>query len=74
MCTNSMDCPVCEDELVQFDELPADLQAKLENNTDRQRQSVEHRREKHAVCPGCTLEIHGCGQPYAIPEQIAATR
>lgn len=69
-----MDCPVCGNDLVQFDSLPADLRERLEADPERQRQSVPHRREKHTVCPECTLEIHGCGQPYAIPEEAAPSR
>ena len=65
-------CPSCDTELVAFADLDADLRERLEADPARGRQSVEHRREKHTVCPDCTLEIHGCGQPYAIPE--AATR
>ena len=61
-------CPSCEVELVPFAELDEDIRAELEADQARQRQSVVHRREKHIVCPECTLEIHGCGQPYAIPE------
>jgi len=61
-------CPSCDAELVPFADLDADLREPLEADPTRQRQSVDHRREKHTVCPDCTLEIHGCGQPYAIPE------
>ena len=61
-------CPNCDTELVAFVDLDADLRETLEADPARQRQSVDHRREKHTVCPDCTLEIHGCGQPYAIPE------
>ncbi|MBX0321886.1 hypothetical protein EGH21_02455 [Halomicroarcula sp. F13] len=61
-------CPACETELVAFTDLPADVRERLEADEHRQRQSVAHRREKHTVCPSCTLEIHGCGQPYAIPD------
>ncbi len=61
-------CPSCDTNLVPFDDLEADLRAELEADPSRQRQSVAHRRVKHTVCPDCTLEIHGCGQPYAIPE------
>lgn len=61
-------CPVCDTDLVAFAELDDDLRATLENDPSRQRQSVPHRREKHTVCPECTLEIHGCGQPYALPQ------
>ncbi|MFB6191799.1 MAG: hypothetical protein ABEI11_00580 [Haloarculaceae archaeon] len=63
------DCPVCGTELVAFADLPAETREPLEAAPDRQRQSVAHRREKHTVCPDCTLEIHGCGQPYALPEE-----
>ena len=61
-------CPSCDAELVAFTDLAADLRETLEADPARQRQSVSHRRTKHTVCPDCTLEIHGCGQPYAIPE------
>lgn len=64
-----MDCPVCGGDLVEFDALSDALQGRLEADPERQRQSVPHRREKHTACPDCTLEIHGCGQPYAIPEE-----
>lgn len=63
-----MDCPVCGSAFVPFGDLSADLRESLEADARRQQQSVSHRREKHDVCPECTLEIHGCGQPYAIPE------
>lgn len=63
-------CPTCDVELVPFDELEQDARSTLESDPARQRQSVAHRREKHTVCPSCTLEIHGCGQPYAIPEPM----
>lgn len=69
-----MECPICERDLVEFDELPEDLRERLEADPERHRQSVPHRREKHTVCPECTLEIHGCGQPYAIPEEAVPTR
>lgn len=62
-------CPVCESQLVPFADLDDELREQLEAESDRQRQSVPHRRENHTVCPNCTLEIHGCGQPYAIPER-----
>lgn len=61
-------CPACGSDLVAFADLPEDLRERLEAAPDRQRQSVAHRRRKHTACPGCTLEIHGCGQPYALPE------
>lgn len=61
-------CPGCDTELVAFTDLDTGLRETLEADPARQRQSVPHRREKHTVCPDCTLEIHGCGQPYAIPE------
>ena len=61
-------CPGYDTELVTFADLDAERRESLEAHPARQRQSVEHRREKHTVCPDCTLEIHGCGQPYAIPE------
>jgi len=69
-----MDCPVCGSTVVPFGELPDDLRERLEADPRRQRQSVEHRRVKHTVCPDCTLEIHGCGQPYAIPEEATPAR
>ncbi|WP_435075101.1 hypothetical protein [Halorubrum sp. HHNYT27] len=69
-----MDCPVCGSAVVEFSELPDELRERLEADSQRQRQSVEHRRRKHTVCPDCTLEIHGCGQPYAIPEEATPTR
>lgn len=69
-----MDCPICESGLVEFAKLPEDLRARLEADPERQRQSVPHRREKHTACPECTLEIHGCGQPYAVPEEAAPSR
>jgi len=69
-----MDCPVCGGEIVPFGELPEELRERLEADPDRQRQSVAHRHEKHTACPECTLEIHGCGQPYAIPEEAAPSR
>jgi hypothetical protein len=59
---------------VAFSELPDELQGRLEADPGRQRQSVAHRREKHTACPDCTLEIHGCGQPYAIPEEATPAR
>jgi len=62
------ECPVCETDLIAFADLPAEQRERLEADPSRQRQSVPHRREKHTVCPDCTLEIHGCGQPYAVPE------
>lgn len=62
------DCPVCGAEMVAFADLPDDVRERLEASPARGRQSVEHRRERHTACPDCTLEIHGCGQPYAIPE------
>jgi hypothetical protein len=62
-------CPVCGDDVVAFTDLPNDVQDRLEADPQRQRQSVPHRREKHTACPRCELEIHGCGQPYAVPER-----
>lgn len=62
------DCPACGTELVAFTELPESTRERLESDPTRQRQSVAHRRQKHTACPSCTLEIHGCGQPYAVPE------
>lgn len=64
-----MDCPACGSELVPFADLPDPLRQRLESAPDRQRQSVSHRRRKHTACPDCTLEIHGCGQPYAVPRE-----
>ncbi len=64
-------CPVCDTELVQFTALPDSVRSTLADDPARQRQSVPHRREKHSVCPDCTYEEHGCGQPYAIPPQPA---
>ena len=63
-------CPNCDTELVGFADLDADVREALEADPVRQRQSVAHRHEKHTVCPDCTLEIHGCGQPYAVPEPV----
>ena len=62
-------CPVCGEDIVAFTDLPSDLRERLENDPQRQRQSVAHRRQKHTACPECELEIHGCGQPYAVPER-----
>jgi hypothetical protein len=62
-------CPVCGGDVVAFVDLPDDVRERLEADPDRQRQSVTHRREKHTACPDCELEVHGCGQPYAVPEQ-----
>jgi hypothetical protein len=61
-------CPNCGTDLVAFDDLPDDVGERLEADPERQRQSVAHRRERHTACPDCELEIHGCGQPYAVPE------
>lgn len=61
-------CPSCDTELVAFADLDPDLRETLEADPARQRQSAPHRRAKHTVCPDCTLEIHGCGRPYALPE------
>ncbi|MFC5134652.1 MULTISPECIES: hypothetical protein [Haloferacaceae] len=69
-----MDCPVCGSTVVEFGKLPDELRDRLEEDPGRQRQSVAHRREKHVACPGCTLEVHGCGQPYAIPEEATPAR
>ncbi len=63
-------CPVCEGDVVAFVDLPDDVRERLEADPERQRQSVAHRRKKHTACPDCELEIHGCGQPYAVPEQV----
>lgn len=65
----SQECPACGAEIVSFLDLPDDVRKRLESATGRQRQSVDHRREKHTVCPECELEIHGCGQPYAAAER-----
>ena len=62
------DCPACGTELMAFTDLPEETRQRLEDDPMRQRQSVAHRRAKHTVCPSCTLEIHGCGQPYAVPD------
>ncbi|WP_380681470.1 hypothetical protein [Salinigranum sp. GCM10025319] len=62
-------CPVCGGDLVAFTDLADEQRERLEADPTRQRQSVSHRRRKHTACPDCELEIHGCGQPYAIPEQ-----
>lgn len=67
-----MDCPACSEGLVPFADLPADLRERLEADPSRQRQSVAHRRRKHTACPECTLEIHGCGQPYAVPREATS--
>lgn len=69
-----MDCPACGGELRPFDELQSDLREQLEAAPERQQQSVPHRREKHTVCPECTLELHGCMQPYAIPSTAASSQ
>ena len=61
-------CPNCGTDLVAFGALPDDVRERLEADPERQRQSVAHRRERHTACPDCKLEIHGCGQPYAVPE------
>lgn len=61
-------CPMCGTALVDLVDLPAATRETIEADPARQRQSVPHRREKHSVCPSCTLEIHGCGQPYALPD------
>jgi len=64
---SNADCPVCETTLIDFADLSDEQRERLEADPTRQRQSVSHRREKHTICPDCTLEIHGCGQPYAVP-------
>lgn len=64
----SKTCPACGTDLVPFADLSEDVRERLEADPARQRQSVDHRRQKHTACPGCELEIHGCGQPYAVPE------
>jgi hypothetical protein len=61
-------CPNCETDLVAVTGLPDEARKRLEADPTRQRQSVSHRRERHTVCPDCELEIHGCGQPYAVPD------
>jgi len=61
-------CPTCGTDLVAFGAPPDDVRGRLEADPERQRQSVTHRRERHTACPDCELEIHGCGQPYAVPE------
>ncbi|UWG48706.1 2-keto-4-pentenoate hydratase/2-oxohepta-3-ene-1,7-dioic acid hydratase (catechol pathway) [Halanaeroarchaeum sp. HSR-CO] len=63
-------CPACGTDVVPFTELSESVRDRLEADPERQRQSVPHRREKHTVCPACEFEIHGCGQPYAIPESV----
>ncbi|WP_152043028.1 hypothetical protein [Salinigranum salinum] len=65
----AQECPVCGTAIVAFVDLPEAVRERLEADPERQWQSVAHRREKHTACPDCELEIHGCGQPYAIPEQ-----
>ena len=62
-------CPACDGELVAFTDLPDSVRERLEADPARQRQSVPHRRRKHTVCPDCELEIHGCGQPYLVPQK-----
>lgn len=69
-----MDCPVCGSDIVAFSELPDEMRERFEADPQRQRQSVAHRREKHTACPDCTLEIHGCGQLYAVPEEATPAR
>jgi hypothetical protein len=64
-------CPACGTDLVSFVELPDETRQRLEADPARQRQSVDHRRRKHTACPACELEIHGCGQPYAVPESAS---
>ena len=63
------DCPACGSDLVAFVDLPTETRERLEADPERQRQSVAHRRENHTACPDCELEIHGCGQPYSLPER-----
>jgi hypothetical protein len=65
----SQSCPVCDGGIVAFTDLPDEQRERLEADPSRQRQSVPHRRRKHTVCPECELEIHGCGQPYSVPER-----
>lgn len=64
------ECPVCGAGMIPFGDLDSQLRSELEAAPDRQRQSVSHRRTKHTVCPECTFEIHGCGQPYILPERV----
>ena len=63
------ECPRCETALVPFVDLPDAVRERLEADPSRQAQSVPHRRERHTVCPDCLVEIHGCGQPYAVPRR-----
>jgi hypothetical protein len=65
-------CPNCGTDLVAFADLPDETRESLEADPGRQRQSVAHRREKHTACPDCHLEVHGCGQPYALPTDAVA--
>jgi len=65
------ECPACGSDLVALLDLPDETRDRLEADPERQRQSVTHRRENHTACPDCGLEIHGCGQPYALPERAA---
>lgn len=62
-------CPNCGTELVDFADLPAETRDQLVADPGRQQQSVAHRRKKHTACPDCTLEVHGCGQPYALSRE-----
>ena len=63
-------CPACGTEVVAFTELSDAVRERLEADPERQSQPVAHRRERHTVCPECEFEIHGCGQPYAVPEPV----
>lgn len=63
-------CAICGTTLVAFTDLPDSVRADLEADPERQGQPVPHRRENHTACPNCGFEIHGCGQPYAFPEEI----
>lgn len=69
-----MNCPVCETDLVHFRGLPNELREQLESDPKRQHQSAPHRQTKHSVCPECTMESHGCGQPYVLPEKAMSGR
>jgi hypothetical protein len=64
-------CPICGGGIVAFTDLADAVRERLEADPARQRQSVAHRRERHTACPDCELEIHGCGQPYAVPERAS---
>jgi hypothetical protein len=66
-------CPACGCDLVAFAALSEDLRERLEAAPGRQRQSAAHRRRNHTACPECTMEIHGCGQPYALPPEATGS-